>query len=120
MTTNLDVFGAGIEVRPLKEPGICFICEATPQQDVERVVNTMRYFTPGPITKLSGTKYVCEGCATDLGKSMGLVDRDQYDDVCDLVSSLTQEIIEKDRKLSALESLQAAIAELKQEPQLVN
>lgn len=70
---TLNVFPPG-EGLPLA-PSICFICEEAPQNGA---IDTFRTFmTPLP-TRLTGRKYVCTGCANDLGKAIGLVREDVY------------------------------------------
>jgi hypothetical protein len=108
----LDVFGKGIEIRPLKAPGICFICEATPVQDSERVINTMRIFSPGPLTNLNGTKYVCESCAHDLGVSIGLVDPEVHQEASDRVALLEAELKDATDRVAAFSALESAVAAL--------
>jgi len=61
--------------QPLRQPNACFICEAWPNPDAGLpVVDTLRDFETQVITKLTGRKYVCHGCAEDIGKTVGLVD----------------------------------------------
>jgi hypothetical protein len=90
----MDVFGRGTgePSRPLLNPGICFICENSPSQEEIKVIDTRREFNPNCLTKLSGRKYVCESCATEMGQAVGMVSRDEHLDtvaeVEDLESSL--------------------------------
>lgn len=42
------------------------------------MIDTRREFNPPNITKLSGRKYICEGCARDFGKAIGMVENDVY------------------------------------------
>jgi len=42
-------------------PGICFVCERTPDEGTG-YVDTLTSFTPGFPSHLGGAKYICEGC----------------------------------------------------------
>lgn len=68
---NLIHAGEGLPLAP----SICFICEQSPQEDC---VDTFRQFETHLPTKLTGRKYVCEGCVRDLAKVFGMVDRLTY------------------------------------------
>jgi hypothetical protein len=50
---------------PLSAPGICFLCERSPDRE-EPVVDTLVEFRPQIISHLSGRKYVCGLCIRTL------------------------------------------------------
>jgi hypothetical protein len=52
-------------------PGLCFICETTPQEG-DLVVDTGRNFYAAAPTNLDGRKYLCGGCISSAGKQIGL------------------------------------------------
>lgn len=75
----MDVFGYGTDEpsRPLLPPGLCWICDNSPTQSAEKVIDTRRNSRPGPhAIHTTERKYVCGGCATDLGKAVGMVPGD--------------------------------------------
>lgn len=76
----MDVFGYGTDEvsRPLLSPAICFICENSPTQEAQKVIDTTREFNPECLTRLSGRKYVCGACAEELGKAVGMVSQAQF------------------------------------------
>ena len=51
------------KVQPLEDPGVCFICQETPDRKTVNVIHTGRIFDPGILrTDLNGIKYLCETC----------------------------------------------------------
>lgn len=56
---------------PLDPPGICCLCEASPQREIgEQVVDTEYQTQRG--TRLAGRKYVCEKCIVGLNSALNL------------------------------------------------
>jgi len=90
-------------------PAICFICENSPTQEAERVIDTTREFNPECLTRLSGRKYVCEGCATEMGRAMGQV---SYESFVDLTEQAAESAVE-------VEGLKAEVEQLKNEQHVV-
>lgn len=70
----IDVFGFGTDepTRPLLPPGLCWICENSPQQEAMKVIDTRRNSRPENRGQ-SERKYVCEPCAKELGAAVGQV-----------------------------------------------
>jgi len=65
--------------RPFQAPGVCFICEASPDGEW---VDTQRFWEPNGYTHLNGRKYLCEGCITQAAKTIGHVERDVFEHAC--------------------------------------
>jgi hypothetical protein len=77
----VDVFGRGTAEpsRPLLTPGICWVCENSPQQEGMKVIDTRRNARAGgSMSHEAVRKYVCEPCARELGAAMGMVSEDKY------------------------------------------
>jgi hypothetical protein len=112
----MDVFGYGTEEgsRPLMSPAICFICENSPTQEAERVIDTTREFNPECLTRLSGRKYVCEGCATEMGRAMGQVSVRQYEEVVAELRSMEDITISLAEKLDAARDEQHVVVDAKE------
>lgn len=66
--------------RPLLAPAVCFICEASPDG---KWVDCVRDWEPNGFTHLNGRKYLCEGCITQAGKAIGLVEPEVYEAACE-------------------------------------
>ena len=99
----MDVFGFGTEEgsRPLLPPGLCWVCDNSPTQEAEKVIDTRRNSRPGPhAIHTTERKYVCESCAKELGKAIGLIGRDEFDKVVD---ELRDASLERDRLQARLE-----------------
>lgn len=104
----MDVFGKGTDEpsRPLLPPGMCWICDSSPTQEAEKVIDTRRNARPGgPTVHESVRKYICEGCARDMGKAMGMVDGEKYADAVAEVGALERALLDARAKLvEALDS----------------
>lgn len=124
----MDVFGKGTDEpsRPLLSPAVCFICENNPSQEEHRVIDTRREFNPEALTRLSGRKYICEPCATEMGSAMGMVSATDYTAVVDdlrlselnelqLISELDAERDLKVRVVAAAEVAEAVGEMLREE-----
>lgn len=75
----MDVFGYGTDepTRPLLPPGLCWICENSPQQEAMKVIDTRRNSRPENRGQ-SERKYVCEPCAKELGQAVGQVSAEEH------------------------------------------
>lgn len=107
----MDVFGKGTDEpsRPLLSPAVCFICENSPSQDAHRVIDTRREFNPEALTRLSGRKYICEPCATEMGGAMGLVSPEQYSRVRDERDATMGDLVVVSAKLARAEESQVHV-----------
>ena len=65
--------------RPLLAPGVCFICEASPDG---KWVDCVRDWEPNGYTHLNGRKYLCESCIIQSAKEVGMVEQDVFDAAC--------------------------------------
>lgn len=77
----MDVFGYGTDEpsRPLLPPGTCWICDQSPQQEAMKVIDTRRN-SRAEKNGISERKYICEPCAVEMGKAMGQVSAEVYED----------------------------------------
>lgn len=57
---------------PIKHPGLCFLCEQTPLDCAWLDLN--RDFETGVLTRLTGRKYVCGHCVSDVAQALGWTD----------------------------------------------
>jgi hypothetical protein len=125
----MDVFGKGTAEpsRPLLPPGECWICEQSPTQSVQRVIDTRRNTRAGgALSHESVRKYVCESCAVEMGAAMGMVPEAQYDEAIAAGRKLEAEVAELQGELAlaqnaqtrvvSVDELETALAALKPKP----
>jgi hypothetical protein len=84
-------------------PSICFICEGAPA--TERAIDTGRSFITHVPTKLTGRKYICESCAREFGKAIGLVDGSELDAARGAVEEAASRLIESELRVQQLEAV---------------
>jgi hypothetical protein len=80
-------------------PSVCFICTAAPS---EPVCDTFLDFDPGVLTPRNGRIYVCASCASTTADALGLFDEGK------------QRVIEAEAKVTAVEKLMEAYADIRQ------
>lgn len=54
----------------MQVPGICFVCERTPDEGTG-YVDTKTTFTPGFPSNLAGAKYICDACVKAAAEACG-------------------------------------------------
>lgn len=109
----MDVFGKGtIEgTRPLLPPGTCWVCEQSPSQEAERVIDTRRNSRAGgSLSHESVRKYICESCATEMGGAMGMVSADEHAEVVAESTRQTYDLAALHDRLQVAESAQVKVA----------
>jgi len=91
--------------QPLLLPNICVLCEAWPNPESGLpTIDTERDFEVGVITRLTGRKYICNGCGDDIARTFGFVSGAAYD-------SLHAELEERTARLARLEAASTALAQ---------
>lgn len=93
---------------PLKSPNLCTLCEQWPNPDSgEIVIDTLRDFEVGVITRLSGRKYICYGCAADIAETVGFVSGAVYHESI-------KELEERTLRINRLEAVSTALGEARE------
>lgn len=89
--------------QPIMGNGLCFLCETQCDRRFA-VINTGYHFDPDYHSPLVGPKYVCEFCAGELGRLVGLVKPEENEPVVkEVVVNKTDEFIQKvSRDIAAL------------------
>lgn len=103
----MDVFGKGTAEpsRPLLPPGTCWICDNSPTQSEEKVIDTRRNSRAGGIqSHESVRKYICESCAREHGAAIGMVSPEEYAEAEAAIRDKDFELIALRERLEAAES----------------
>lgn len=113
----MDVFGKGTDEpsRPLLPPGTCWICDSSPTQEAEKVIDTRRNARPGgPTVHESVRKYICEGCAVELGLAVGMVPSEEHAELKQAHADAEFDAIALRERLEAAEAGQLKVVDVRE------
>lgn len=85
--------------RPTLDPGICFICELSPES---RYVDTLFNFEPDVFSALIGRKFVCESCIQTMATCIGWGDKEKIQIELDMANARLRSFEEKALKAQEL------------------
>lgn len=108
----MDVFGRGTDEpsRPLLPPGICWVCENSPQQEGMKVIDTRRNARAGgSMSHEAVRKYICEPCARELGGAVGMVSPEEAAELKQAKTQAEFEAISLAERLEAAEAGQVKV-----------
>src|SRR6266566_1750403 len=57
--------------KDLLPPSVCIICESSPGENAEKVIDTLKVLNTGTFSTSNGRKYVCEQCGSTFAKLLG-------------------------------------------------
>jgi hypothetical protein len=112
----MDVFGRGTDEpsRPLLPPGICWICENSPQQEGMKVIDTRRNARAGgSMSHEAVRKYICEPCARECGSAVGMVTPEEYAEAEAEIKDQSFTLIALNERLEAAEAGQVKVVSVK-------
>jgi hypothetical protein len=105
--------GPGQPARSFLDPSLCFLCEQslTALQHATRIVDTaLDYWEKNPQwARLSGRKYVCEGCAHHVALALGYVTGPEHRILIEENAALAQRLAEQEKLVDLSGAIQDAI-----------
>lgn len=99
-----------VEGKPQLPPGVCFICEMSPNV---RYIDTFRDFEGVVKERIDGRKYLCEECIEDGAKKFGFVTPEEFDAFYANLKNVEAELARVKKELEAFKTIKASLQAIK-------